>query len=256
MDEKNTAEKFVGVPGHEHLKMYKSGDKGMRSAGGELIYLGRMVENDQVKIRGNRIELKEIENVLAGMDKIDRAVAAVKKLNGEDTIVGYYLSREEVPERSLRSYLLKYLPAPMMPGVFMRLPGLPVNVNGKLDYAALPNPEIPKSDAYVPPVNELEVRMVGIWADVLKLDKDKIGLNDDFFSLGGNSLKVVQLSQQIEAAFNRPVAVAELFDVDTISAFIKHFFNDAEEEGAEEDDSTDLILDRLTLINNIKLNHV
>jgi acyl carrier protein len=125
----------------------------------------------------------------------------------------------------------------MIPGILMQLEELPLNSNGKVDYRALPDPVVSKRNSYIPPQSELEFRMVKIWADILGTDKDKIGLDDGFFGLGGNSLKVVQLSQRIENELGVSIPVAEFFDYDSINGIIANLFKTKVENKTAQDNN-------------------
>jgi acyl carrier protein len=232
LNEENTRDSFITLPANPQVKIYKSGDRGFLNSDHKLVYMGRILKNDQVKIRGYRIELKEIEKIFSDIEKVDRAVALVKKLNNEDTLVAYYLADEQLDERKIKAVLTRFLPKPMIPGIIIWLKEFPVNINGKIDYNLFPDPVITKSDAYIPPVYEAEIRLVEIWSDVLNIEKESIGLNDGFFAMGGNSLKVVLLGQKIEEAFGITVQVAELFDHDTISTFINKYLKDFNKNNA------------------------
>lgn len=232
LKEEHTRRSFIELPADSRVKIYKSGDKGLLNSAGSLVYMGRIVKNDQVKIRGYRIELKEIEKIFSEIENVDRAVALVKKLNDEDTLVAYYLANEQLDERKIKAVLTRYLPKPMVPGIIIWMKEFPVNMNGKVDYNLFPDPVITKSTSYIPPVYEIEMKLVKIWSDVLNIKKEHIGLNDGFFTMGGNSLKVVLLSQKIEDAFNISVQVAELFDHDTINTFISKFLKDFNKNNA------------------------
>jgi acyl carrier protein len=109
----------------------------------------------------------------------------------------------------------------MIPSIIIRLEHLPLNANGKVDYEALPDPFVSMNKSYVPPVSEVELKLVEIWSEILGMEKEKIGLADGFFSLGGNSIKVVQLGQKIEDTFGITIPLAEFFDDDSVNAIIR-----------------------------------
>nr|WP_257785607.1 non-ribosomal peptide synthetase/type I polyketide synthase [Pedobacter steynii] len=232
LNEENTRMSFIELPTDPKVRVYKSGDKGLLNSANRLVYMGRIVKNDQVKIRGYRIELKEIEKIFSEIENVDRAIALVKKLNNEDTLVAYYLAKERLDERKIKAVLTRYLPNQMIPGIIIWLKEFPININGKVDYNLFPDPVIKKSSSYIPPVYEIEIRLVEIWSDVLNIEKENIGVNDGFFAMGGNSLKVVLLSQKIEDAFGISIQVAELFDHDTINTFINKFLKDFNKNNA------------------------
>lgn len=250
MSQEITAEKFIPMPGAPEIRIYKTGDKGLYTPNGEIVFLGRIQENEQVKVRGYRIELQEIESIFSKIDGVNRVVVVIKELNDEPTVVAYYSSKIPIEERQIKSYLQKFLPQQMIPGQIIQVQELPLTINGKVNYKALPDPEGTRKKSYVPPINELEIQLVSLWEDILNLEKDTIGINDGFFSLGGNSLKVVQLSQRIEDDFGITIPVAELFDFDTIQLIIENFFKELPANNGEKiDDLHDTSLDLLNKIN-------
>jgi amino acid adenylation domain-containing protein len=190
-----TAEKFVSNPFLEGARMYKTGDFGRWMSDGNIEFIGR--NDDQVKIRGYRIELGEIESILQQNSLINEAVVLVKEdVNGDKNIVAYITSKEELNSSELRKGLSKQLPDYMIPAHFVQLEELPLTPNGKVDKKALPSPEglgMSTGVEYVAPRNEVEEKLVGIWEEIL--GRENIGIDDDFFELGGNSIKAVSVSR-------------------------------------------------------------
>ena len=179
------AEKQAG----NNNRLYKTGDLVRWLADGNLEYIGR---NDfQVKIRGYRIELEEIEAILSSYPGVVQSVVEVKEHTLDQGhsenkyLVGYYVGRDELVEADVLQYLQAKLPEYMVPNVLMRLAELPLNINGKLDRKALPNPEFTNANTYIAPRNELEQQLCGVWGVVLGLEPSLIGIRDDFFRLGG-----------------------------------------------------------------------
>ncbi|MBY0417049.1 MAG: non-ribosomal peptide synthetase, partial [Pararheinheimera sp.] len=213
-----TAERFLSNPFYHATtnacagnRMYKTGDRVRMLADGNIEYLGR---NDfQVKLRGFRIELAEIETALCALPHISQALVMVKQAGGQDVLVAY-CQTDVLPEpQQIRAVLLQQLPEYMVPEHFIGLSRFPVNVNGKLDRKALPEPEL-KADHYVAPATEQEKQLVALWQHYLKLDK--VGVEDDFFRLGGNSILAISVSHAMAELLKLHYPVARLFTDKTI----------------------------------------
>jgi amino acid adenylation domain-containing protein len=207
-----------GAPGRRRQKIYKTGDLVRWLPDGNIEFLGRM--DNQVKIRGYRIELGEIENQLLKHNNIKEVVAAIRQdRNNEKYLCGYYVSEKEIFTSDLKAYLSQKLPSYMIPAFFVRLEQLPFTPGGKVNHAALPEPEryrVRMDDAYAAPRDHTEKRIIDIWKSVLK--KDDIGVNDNFFDVGGNSLYIIRLSSLLKAAFQREAPVLTLFNCPTVRA--------------------------------------
>ncbi|WP_405577609.1 non-ribosomal peptide synthetase [Streptomyces sp. NBC_01190] len=191
-----TAERFVTDPFSElpEARMYKTGDLARRLPDGNLQFLGRF--DDQVKIRGLRVELGEIEAVLASHPSVAQAaILVVEDRAGQKNLVGYARSAPDAPavtQAELRVHLAESLPAFMVPTHLLILERFPLNANGKVDRSALPSPDSvdPGAD-YVPPRTLVETVLVDMYASVLNLER--VGIENNFFDLGGNSLQAMQL---------------------------------------------------------------
>jgi len=196
--EELTAEKFVDNPWVPGTKMYKTGDLGRWLPDGNIEFTGR--KDEQVKVRGFRIELGEIETVLQQHPSIENAVAMARaNTNGEKEIVAYIVSKEALNITDLRAYLSVTLPAYMIPAHFVELEALPLGSTGKVDKKALPDPLEMVMDTgveYVAPRNEKEQQLVEVYEEVLK--KQQIGVKDDFFVLGGDSIKSIQVVARLK----------------------------------------------------------
>ncbi|PBP34939.1 non-ribosomal peptide synthetase, partial [Pseudomonas syringae] len=195
-----SAERFVADPfsSDPQARLYKTGDVGRWLANGALEYLGR---NDfQVKIRGLRIEIGEIEAALAlctGVREVVVVARADDPAQPDSKRLVAYLCGEPVPAENLRKELLEHLPEYMVPSAFVQLDSLPLTPNGKLDRKALPAPDAQSliSRGYEAPQGEVEMLLASIWVDVLKVEQ--VGRHDHFFELGGHSLLAVKLIQQM-----------------------------------------------------------
>jgi amino acid adenylation domain-containing protein len=215
-----TAQRFVpdALSGEAGARLYCSGDLARWTADGTLEYLGRI--DQQVKVRGFRIELGEIESVLAAQPGVAEAAVIVRG-TGEDVALAAYVvpAGEGVDAAALREALKQHLPEYMVPGAFVTMERLPLTSNGKLDHAALPDPEsagtarADESDAPRTPTEEL---LAGIWAEVLKTGR--VGALDDFFELGGHSLRATQVMARVQEAFGVAVPVRALFEHPTVRA--------------------------------------
>ena len=190
-----TNEKFINNPFGEG-RLYKTGDLVKWLPDGNILCLGRI--DEQVKIRGFRIELGEIENVVMKMENIKDVVVTVRENDGNSALYGYFVADKKISYLDIISYLEKELPEYMIPQSWMQLDALPLNKNGKVDKKALPEIEIKSSREYVPPSNEKENILVGIMIDILGIDK--VGINDSFFELGGDSIKAIRIVSKVREA--------------------------------------------------------
>jgi amino acid adenylation domain-containing protein len=211
-----TEERFVPDPFESNGRLYRTGDSVRQLKNGDLEYLGRI--DNQVKIRGHRIELGEIEHALAMHEELDQAaVIAIEYEEREKVLVAYLTSKTEQNSSGLRTYLSKQLPEYMLPTYYVQLDQMPLTNNGKIDKKALPNPEgigIISGTEYIAPRNEIEVALIGIWESILKTEG--IGIRDNFFANGGDSMKAIQIVAQIRKKLSRDIKVAELYKYDTV----------------------------------------
>ncbi|NWB98760.1 amino acid adenylation domain-containing protein [Pseudomonas gingeri] len=191
-----SAERFVADPfsGQANARLYKTGDVGRWLPDGTLEYLGR--NDDQVKIRGLRVELGEIEAVLAALPGVREAAVIAREHNGDKRLVAY-LCGEPAAAEQLRAELLTRLPGHMVPSAFVVLEALPLTPNGKLDRRALPEPgqDAYASRAYEAPQGPVEQVIADIWQQLLGLER--VGRHDRFFELGGHSLMAVSLIDRL-----------------------------------------------------------
>jgi amino acid adenylation domain-containing protein len=208
-----TAERFVTGPSGE--RCYRTGDL-VRWRRRTLEYLGRT--DHQVKVRGQRIELGEIEAVLRSHPNVADAVVTVTGPAGEQDLVGYVVPRAPSSE-SFAGHLRAKLPSYMVPSRWVVLEALPTTANGKVDRAALPAPRENKR-ATRAPVSLMEQLVVKTWAEVLRVDD--IGLEDDFFALGGHSLAATRVAARLREALGWPVPVRALFDRPVLADFAVH----------------------------------
>jgi amino acid adenylation domain-containing protein len=213
-----TKEKFVANPFHTGAQLYKTGDLGRWLEDGNIEYIGR--KDDQVKIRGFRIELGEIENTLQTHPSIDATVVITRTdRQGEKELAAYIVSKEVLNAAELRSWLKALLPVYMVPAHFVQLDSLPLTPNGKTDRKRLPEPEgfeLGSGAEYVAPANDIEEKLVFLWQDVL--GREKIGIKDNFFDLGGHSLKALLVASHIQKEFAVNLGVKDVFMNPTIES--------------------------------------
>jgi iturin family lipopeptide synthetase B len=214
-----TASVFVSNPFRQGERMFKTGDLARWSADGNVEYLGRV--DDQIKVRGFRIEPGEIESQLVRHGSIREAVVLLKEdKTGERYLCAYMTVKKGVGAPAtgeLREYLAKSLPDYMIPAYFMPLEGIPLTLSGKVDKKALPEPDIKFSADYAAPRNETEKKMIEIWSEVLGVEKNSISINANFFELGGHSLKANILVTRIHKELNVVVPLREVFQASTVS---------------------------------------
>ncbi|WP_280189862.1 non-ribosomal peptide synthetase [Delftia sp. PS-11] len=225
-----TAERFIdlgqtGLASHALAegagrRLYKTGDLVRHLPDGRLVYHGRM--DNQIKLRGYRVELGEIESAIARLDGVRDVVVVAQRRTALDLrLVAYVVAAAgcSLQPAALRSALAETLPAHMLPGSFVMLEALPVNANGKVDRAELPSPDshVPASQApRLDAGGEAERRVAAIWRELLGLEQ--VGLEDNFFELGGHSLLVLPLRDRLQQAFGRPVAPLDVFRLPTVAA--------------------------------------
>jgi amino acid adenylation domain-containing protein len=221
-----TAEKFIPNPFNDDpaSRLYKTGDLVRYRPDGTLEYLERI--DHQVKIRGFRIELGEIEAVLSQHPKVRASVVMVREDEPENKrLVAYAVLQPEqvLTITELRHFLEEKLPKYMVPSAFVMLEALPLTLNGKLDRRSLPAPEALRPElevAYVMPQNEVERAIATVWQKTLNVER--IGINDNFFDLGGHSLLIVQVHSKLREVLNRDISITDMFKYPTIRALVNY----------------------------------
>ncbi len=253
-------------------RMYKTGDIVRRLNDGSLEFIGR--NDDQVKIHGYRIELGEIEKKLSEHDSILLCAVKVYERENNKQLCAYYTINEtnrletedsrlktedlsadssaiasastealakednqqsEINNQKLKDYLSAQLPDYMVPAYFVKLDSFPMNTSGKIDRKALPEPTLTSDDSnYVPPSNKTEEELCSIWQEVLGLDK--VGINDDFFKSGGNSILAIKVIHEMSKFFEQEISVAEISAYKTVSDFAAHINKINDSEGIELED--------------------
>jgi hypothetical protein len=220
-----TAERFLSDPFHAspEARMYRTGDLARYLPDGHLFFLGR--NDHQVKLRGFRVELGEIQARLADHSEVRDAVVLAVGVDTNMRLVAYVVpstsaEHDGLPLR-LRAHLASDLPDYMLPAAFVMLDSLPQTPSGKLDRKALPLPEASAfaSRAYEAPEGEIELTLAAIWCDLLKVAR--VGRHDDFFELGGHSLLAIQLVNRIHGDLDIPIELSVLFRHRTLSSLAK-----------------------------------
>lgn len=209
-----TKERFIENPYRPGERLYRSGDLARRLENGEMEYLGRI--DRQVKIRGYRIELKEIENCLLRSGMVKEAVVIDREDERGKYLCAYYSAEKGVSFGILREYLLSSLPEYMVPAYFISMETLPLTENGKVNTKALPVPMVGDlfEEEYVASTNELEDTLANIFAEILHIPK--VGLNDNFFAIGGDSIKAIRLMNMINSELGLDLRIVDIYTHDTI----------------------------------------
>jgi amino acid adenylation domain-containing protein len=211
-----TAERFVPDPFGEGGRLYRSGDRGRWLGSGELEFGGRL--DEQVKVRGHRIEPAEVECALRSHPAVRDAVVVVREASGGEKQLVAYVVGEREPAEELRAHLTARLPSYMVPSSFVALDELPLTATGKVDRRRLPELEGSRPGlavGYVAPRTELEERIAQVWCEVLGLER--VGVHDDFFDLGGYSLKTIQVRARLQRVFELEVPLATVFERPTVA---------------------------------------
>ncbi len=208
-----TREKFIKDPVRGTTKMYyRTGDMVRRLPNGDIEFWGRT--DSQIKIRGNRVELGEIENLISKSRLAQQAIVLLKGDSSNQRIVAYLVPNDRYDRELLLTTLSAQLPEYMIP-VIMEMSEFPLTTNGKIDRLALPAPEF-KSENHNKPTTPVEEAMVKIWAEILMLKETDISITDDFFALGGHSLLAVMVLSSINQELNVDLTIRQFFEKPTV----------------------------------------
>ncbi|MBY7731497.1 amino acid adenylation domain-containing protein [Vibrio splendidus] len=244
-----TADRFVPNPfGEPGSRMYRTGDQVVQLADGRLEYLGRL--DNQVKIRGLRIELEEIENVINQLEWVEESAVIAFKHQTGDQLVGYVVdaSWSEDKQMLVKQHLSEHLPDYMVPSILIGLSEMPLSPNGKRDRKALPAPEW-QSIEYRAPETELECWFATNWEEVLEIPK--VGLDDNFFALGGHSLLATRVVAKAHQELGLEVALKEFFDANSLQALtdsLQAQYQTQNEHEQDEFDAMAALMDELELL--------
>ncbi len=206
-----TADKFIQNPFGEG-RLYRTGDMARWRPDGNIEGLGR--RDSQIKIRGMRVDLGEVESALRKIDGIDDAAVLARDNNGDKAICAFYISQAALSPEHIADALGRVLAAHMVPAFITRLDSFPLNQNGKLDAEKLRSMKVQSTGEYVSPVGETEPALAAMFAELLGVER--IGATDDFFSLGGHSLLATRLVSMIHEQLGYSIGVNEVFDHPTV----------------------------------------
>jgi acyl carrier protein len=232
---------YLKYPDGRYLRGYRTGDLVKWCYDGNIEFIGRT--DFQVKLRGFRIELGDIESKLLDMPVVKTAVVVLQELKPENKIISAYVVLKEnsiTSTEKIRRYLSARLPDYMIPAHIMILDELPLNSSGKIDRKALPLPEFVSHEKLVRPHSSFEKKLLEIWKDTLGLEE--LGITQNFFDVGGNSLLAVHIVSQIRKRFNidiEPVHIMEHPNIRALAAFI----NETDKEDAAEEVAADQTID-------------
>jgi amino acid adenylation domain-containing protein len=239
-----TAEKFIPDPfsNNPEARLYKTGDSVRYIPNGSIEFLGRL--DFQVKVRGFRIELGEIETVLSQHPVVREVVVLAREdVPGDKRLAAYVVSKRQspLPISELREFLKDRLPDYMVPAAIVQLESLPLTPNGKIDRRSLPAPEAERQSdkVYVAPQNELERVIAGIWQEVLQVEK--LGVDDNFFDLGGHSLLIMQVQRQLCDMTNQDIRITDMFRFPTIRKLSQYL---GQVSGVSDQDTTQKSVNR------------
>jgi amino acid adenylation domain-containing protein len=234
-----TSEVFIINPFLAGSTCYRTADLARRRPDGNIEFLGRL--DQQVKIRGFRVELEEIQHHLLYHEEIKEAVVTAREdKTGEGYLCAYIVSNRELDPAGLREFLSHQLPGYMIPPYFVQIGNIPLTPNGKVNQKALPEPEIKSGMIYNAPRDAVEKKLAAIWLDVLGLIRNAlpaspgegslIGIDDNFFQLGGHSLKATRLTSKIHREFKVKIPLAEVFKTPSIRSLAAYIKKAGEEE--------------------------
>ncbi len=198
--------------------LYRTGDIVRWLPSGILEYIGR--NDEQLKINGYRVDLGDIESNIAKFPGIKQCKVIVNHINNVQLIIAHYTSNKKIKQNELADFLSKKLPFYMIPRDFIYLDDFPLTQNGKLDIKELPTPKYSNVVQHVNPRNENENNMVEIWAELLSIDKNQIGIKHDFFQLGVDSIKIMKLVSRTNRLFNSYLKITDIYSHRTIESLI------------------------------------
>lgn len=215
-----TADRFIPNPFSVEpgARLYRTGDVCRHLLDGAIEYIGR--SDHQVKLRGFRIELGEIESTLSQYQGVESSLVVVSEdSSGDQRLVAYFVTKDQIGADQLRNYLRERLPHYMIPNAFVRMAGFPLMSNGKIDRKALPEPDADSLvlNEYVAPETPVEIKVAEIWGEVLGVER--IGRNDNFFDLGGHSLLATRMMARLNDVYGKIVSLQTVFEKPVLSEF-------------------------------------
>lgn len=251
--EELTAMRFIDNPYQKGGKMYKTGDRCSWLDNGNISFLGR--GDEQVKIRGFRIEPREIENALMKCPGIRNTLVTTIGQKGKPMrLCAYYIAADEIPAAVINEQLIKILPPHMIPDNYVQMEQFPLSPNGKIDKRLLPVPAVHVSAAGRLAENDLEILLTAIWGEVLVRQPAEISVTDNFFGIGGDSIKIMHIKNKVLAAIKKNITIAKFFEFPTIETFCRHLQSDSlpshDLKSAMEEEGVNMLTETLNLIGN------
>jgi polyketide synthase PksJ len=213
-----TAERFAKLPASNGETAYHTGDLASWTAQGELLYHGR--DDHQIKINGSRVELMEVKSALLASAGVQDTFIDFDKSGAKPRLIAYVKVSEALTEEALQQYLRKFLMDYMLPHKILFVEDIPLNHHGKVDVAALRIELSKQSEVIQLPATDLQKTICGIWREIL--DVDVIGIDQNFFELGGDSISIARLSEELSKAFNVEITLTELFGLPTVTDIEGH----------------------------------
>ncbi|TYP74348.1 non-ribosomal peptide synthetase [Aquimarina intermedia] len=209
-----TQEKFIDNPFEENSYLYKTGDLGKWLGDGSIVFCGR--SDNQIKIRGYRVELGEIEKVLSGHSEVSDVIVIAHGTGDSKQLSAYYLSETKIKAEVLRNYIAMRLPNYMVPLFYVHMSEFPMTLTGKVDRKEFPEPAIELDAECIAPSSKVEHQLVAIWSEILNLSNDLIGTDKNFFSLGGHSILAIRMLHLISEKIQVDIPLLDLFMAPTI----------------------------------------
>jgi len=209
-----TAKSFINNPFGKDEIIYKTGDMGRWNEDGSIKYLGR--KDSQIKLRGIRIELKEIENAIISIKNINDAIVMTYGEDENVFICAYFVGEKGLQIEDIRNELIKMLPYYLVPLYIIQIDRIPLNRNNKIDYTKLKKPELNKIVNFQKPTNQTEIDIIDCWADILGIEQKSISINSSFLDLGGHSLKATRLIQSIQKRLGVKLTIRDFFTNTTV----------------------------------------
>lgn len=203
------------------MRLYRTGDLARWLPDGRIQFVGR--KDNQVKVRGYRIELDEVASLLQQADSVEQAICVLHSLGDHDSqIIAYFSSTKNKVEEELWKYIKEHVPSYMVPAALIRVKEFPLNASGKIDRTKLPDPNGNNTlqREYVAPENEWEKQLALIWESLLQIER--ISINDNFFEIGGHSLLLTRLASAIQEAFQLTIPITILFDLGDVASMAKY----------------------------------
>lgn len=223
-----THNRFIDNPFSIGERLYRTGDLARWLLNGNIEFIGRI--DNQIKIRGFRVELSEIERSILEHSGVKDCVVIKRTENNESYICAYIVPIDPLnfTVESIREYISKRLPEYMIPSYFVQLDKIPLTTNGKVDRKVLPLPKINIDNEYCPPSNEIQTKLVKIWSEILNVPQEKISINISFFDIGGHSLRATIFANRLFEEMNVEIKLIDFFNNPTIKGISELIKNDIE----------------------------